>query len=339
MSILATAPNSTRHFDMNIAEALESVEAAIILQQLHYWTNKEGIGEIIEGKKFIYNTFREWVNTQFKWLTNWKFRQAMNILRNLSIVEVIRYRSRQWNQTNYYNLNYQRLKEWAKAESIEIAEMWDTSPQDKNQQTLEKKNPNISNKETKNTLQKRTTKLNTAAPSKKQLKNKNPIKQHKLPKQDPNPQKEQINPKSADKTTTPPQINNTTQIKLLKRAEIPINKTILNLLKEYPAEETRQAIALLQARRKEKYISNPAGYFIAALKGNWGKAATSRQDSNTFQHWYELAKELGYCSRQEARDGEQWVYLSGYWEKWSEATERGYSLEYLRKIKKRNRRK
>ena len=89
MSILVTAPNSTRHFDMNIAEALESVEAAIILQQLHYWMEKEGIGEVIQGKKYIYNTFREWVNSQFKWLTNWKFRQAMKILRNLSIVEVI----------------------------------------------------------------------------------------------------------------------------------------------------------------------------------------------------------------------------------------------------------
>ena len=96
MSILATSSSSTRHFDMNIASALESVEAAVILQQLHYWMEKEGTGEVIEGKKYIYNTFREWVSQQFSFLTNWKFRKAMNILRNLSIVEVIRYKSRQW---------------------------------------------------------------------------------------------------------------------------------------------------------------------------------------------------------------------------------------------------
>ena len=77
-----------------------------------------------------------------------------------------------------------------------------------------------------------------------------------------------------------------------------------------------EAIALVETKRKEKYISNPAGYLIAALKGNWGQSAeTETKDPNNFQHWYELTKELGYCSRQETRDGEQWVYLSGAWEK------------------------
>lgn len=48
MSILSTSPTSTRHFDMEIAAALGSFEAAVILQQLHYWTQKEGIGVIID---------------------------------------------------------------------------------------------------------------------------------------------------------------------------------------------------------------------------------------------------------------------------------------------------
>ncbi|MCC0178431.1 hypothetical protein I4641_15750 [Waterburya agarophytonicola K14] len=34
-----------------------------------------------------------------------------------------------------------------------------------------------------------------------------------------------------------------------------------------------------------------------------------------FRHWYDLARELGYCSGQEVREGEQWVILSGSWEK------------------------
>jgi hypothetical protein len=56
-----------------------------------------------------------------------------------------------------------------------------------------------------------------------------------------------------------------------------------------------------------------------------------------FRHWYDLARELGYCTGQEIRDGEQWINLSGSWEKWEEAVNRGYSLEYLKKIMKRNR--
>ncbi|MEM8780557.1 MAG: hypothetical protein AAGF26_17175 [Cyanobacteria bacterium P01_G01_bin.49] len=111
MSILATSPTSTRHFDMNLAEALGSMEAAVILQQLHYWMQKEGIGVMVNNSKFIYNTFSDWVSQQFRWLSVWQFRKAMSLLRSLEIVEVIRYKSKQWNQTNYYNLNYKRLKE------------------------------------------------------------------------------------------------------------------------------------------------------------------------------------------------------------------------------------
>lgn len=113
---------------MEIATALGSIEAAIILQQLHYWTEKEGVGVIVEQVKYIYNTFEQWVENQFTFLTKWKFRKAMDILRSLDIVKVIRYKEKQWNQTNYYSLDYTKLKEWGKAESIEISEMRCNTP-------------------------------------------------------------------------------------------------------------------------------------------------------------------------------------------------------------------
>ena len=121
MSVLATSPTSIRVFEVNLANALGSSDAATILQQLHYWIQKKKTGIVVKGRKFVYNTFQIWVQQQFIYLTTWKFRKAMNVLRSLSIVEVIRYKSRQWNQTNYYSLNYARLREWAEAESIEIA--------------------------------------------------------------------------------------------------------------------------------------------------------------------------------------------------------------------------
>jgi len=46
-----------------------------------------------------------------------------------------------------------------------------------------------------------------------------------------------------------------------------------------------------------------------------------------FRHWYDLGRELGYCSGQEVRNGEQWVILSGSWERWEDAMKRGYSLD------------
>ncbi len=126
----------------------------------------------------------------------------------------------------------------------------------------------------------------------------------------------------------------------LDAAGIPVNKTLRDLLKLYSKEKVDSAIALLKARKREQYIPNSAGYFVAALKGDWGNSLIGDKDEEVdtisiFRHWYDLANELGYCSGQEVRDGEQWVNLGG-WEKWSAAIERGYSLDYLKKILKRN---
>jgi len=75
---------------MNIGNALGSLEAALILQQLHYWMKKRGVGVMVKNAKYIYNSFKDWVSQQFTFLTTWKFRQAMGILRSLGIVQVIR---------------------------------------------------------------------------------------------------------------------------------------------------------------------------------------------------------------------------------------------------------
>jgi hypothetical protein len=135
------------------------------------------------------------------------------------------------------------------------------------------------------------------------------------------------------------------QLEELDSVGVPVNKTVVNLLKMYTPEQIRRAIALFQARKREQHIPNPSGYFVAALKGDWGSKQIVNLESegkgeidtaSIFRHWYDLARELGYCSSQEVREGEQWVCLSGSWEKWSNAMARGYSLEYLKKVLKRN---
>jgi len=158
MSVLATSPTAIRVMDMNISNALGSLEAALILQQLHYWMEKEGVGVIVDRAKYIYNTFEDWVSQQFTFLTTWKFRKAMNLLRSLSIVEVIRYKAKEWNQTNYYSLNYEKLREWAKAESIEISEMCVTPPQDEEKQTFDMRDSEVSLNRVKENIKKETTK-------------------------------------------------------------------------------------------------------------------------------------------------------------------------------------
>lgn len=105
-------------------------------------------------------------------------------------------------------------------------------------------------------------------------------------------------------------------------AGIPVNKTLIGLLKSYEFERVESAIALFKSRKRELHIPNPAGYFVTALKENWSEQSAISIDSkgldktSVFRYWYDLAKELGYCSAQEMRDGEQWICLSGSWEKW-----------------------
>jgi hypothetical protein len=124
-----------------------------------------------------------------------------------------------------------------------------------------------------------------------------------------------------------------------------MNKTVTSLLKLYSAEEVRKAIAILKVRKREKYIPNVAGYFVSALKGDWGSKSLVESgdrekqeidEAAVFRYWYDLARDLGYCSGQEIREGEQWINLSGSWERWVDAVGRGYSLEYLKKIMRRN---
>jgi hypothetical protein len=367
MSILSTSPTSTRHFDMNIAAALGDINAAIIIQQLHYWMSKKEVGVIADGIKYVYNTFYDWTSQQFSWLSVWQFRKSMSLLRSLSIVKVIRYKASQWNQTNHYSLDYERLQEWAKAESIEISEMWATTPQDVNNQHLEVRDSEISLYKSKNTNLDLTAKQvvsdrpkiqsppSAAAPREIALKEEEIQKGIKPPTERRTACTSQKNSKleqaqsNIDEDKTSGKVDYivnkdwSKQIEELDSAGVPINKTVVNLLKMYTPEQIRRAIALFKARKRDQHIPNPSGYFVAALKGDWGSKQIVTNESTgeidtaaVFRHWYDLARELGYCSSQEVRDGEQWVCISGSWEKWADAVERGYSLEYLKKIMKRN---
>jgi hypothetical protein len=363
MSILSTSPVNTRHFDMEIAAALGSMEAAIILQQLHYWTQKEGVGVIVEQVKYIYNTFEQWVKQQFSFLTVWKFRKGMDILRSLSIVKVIRYRAKEWNQTNYYSLDYAKLREWAEAESIEISEMWNSTTQDKKPPTLEIKKTKVSLNESKITTQKITSKqrdsdrlkpIAAANCVKNALQEEKSQKQSNLHSTELTPVPGQTKDQSSSIKSENQEERNVAKIDYIVNYKwkdlipeldgmgIAMNQTVTSLLKLYSSEEVRAAIALLKARKREKHIPNVAGYFVSALKGDWGsKEIIGSEEAEVdtallFRYWYDLARELGYCSGQKVREGEQWINLSGTWERWADAVSRGYSLEYLKKIMKRN---
>ncbi|OIK11926.1 hypothetical protein BIV60_17225 [Bacillus sp. MUM 116] len=81
---------------------------AIVLQQLHYWVNKST--HIIEGRKWIYNTYNDW-QEQFSF---WSLSTIKRVFRSLEDQGFLL--SGNWNKskmdkTKWYTIDYERLEE------------------------------------------------------------------------------------------------------------------------------------------------------------------------------------------------------------------------------------
>lgn len=80
-------------------------DAAAFLQQIHYWAMK-GCGVVDDqGRRWIYNTYEQWLE-QFPWLTEYAFRKIKSALLGLGIIETKAIADHGRDRTLYYALNY-----------------------------------------------------------------------------------------------------------------------------------------------------------------------------------------------------------------------------------------
>lgn len=82
--------------------------AAMILQQIHYWSQKK-CGSIIDGVRWIYNTYQQW-QEQLPFLSVSTIKRAIAKLKDLKLILVERHDKSEWNQRNYYCINYEALE-------------------------------------------------------------------------------------------------------------------------------------------------------------------------------------------------------------------------------------
>jgi len=80
--------------------------AALVLQQMHYWLGKSK--HLINGVRWIYNSFPAWAE-QLP-LAVRTIKRAIAKLRELNLIQVERHGKQQWDQTNWYTINYQELE-------------------------------------------------------------------------------------------------------------------------------------------------------------------------------------------------------------------------------------
>lgn len=91
-----------------LAEALGSVDEAIILQQLNYWLQKSA--KIHDGKRWVYNTLDAWM-AQFPWIkSKTTLKKHLNRLAKLGLVLKGNYNKAGFDRTAWYSIDYQQLE-------------------------------------------------------------------------------------------------------------------------------------------------------------------------------------------------------------------------------------
>ena len=78
---------------------------AIVLQQVSYWLNETDSGVEHDGRRWIYNTYEQWIE-QFPFWSQDTVKRAITSLRKQGVLIVEKLSSDRLNHTNYYTINY-----------------------------------------------------------------------------------------------------------------------------------------------------------------------------------------------------------------------------------------
>ncbi len=78
---------------------------AIVLQQVSYWLNETESGIEHDGRRWIYNTYEQWIE-QFPFWSQDTVKRAITSLKKQGVLIVEKLSSDRLNHTNYYTINY-----------------------------------------------------------------------------------------------------------------------------------------------------------------------------------------------------------------------------------------
>jgi len=81
---------------------------AIILQQIHYWLTKKG-AHVIEGRRWIYNTYTEW-QKQFPFWSETTIKRSFLNLEKQGLLISGNWNALKMDKTKWYTINYEKLE-------------------------------------------------------------------------------------------------------------------------------------------------------------------------------------------------------------------------------------
>lgn len=96
-----------------LAKMLGSLEEAAILQQIHYWTQKNT--NIRDGYSWVYNTISDW-QKQFSWIESDKtMRTKLKSLENKGLLVTGNYNKAKFDRTKWYRIDYDAFSQMVTA--------------------------------------------------------------------------------------------------------------------------------------------------------------------------------------------------------------------------------
>lgn len=91
-----------------LAQALGSLDQAVILQQLHYWIKKSK--NFHDGRAWVYNSMEAWMK-QFPWIkSRTTLTKHFNRLKKLGLVVTSNYNKAGFDKTIWYSIDYRKLQ-------------------------------------------------------------------------------------------------------------------------------------------------------------------------------------------------------------------------------------
>lgn len=109
----------------DLALVLGDLNEAIILNQLNYWLeiNKKADKNFIDGKYWVYNSYAEWRENDFPYLSEKTIQRTFTRLENKGIVISSNYNKMCIDKTKWYSIDFEVLEEMIKSyDSNKISE-------------------------------------------------------------------------------------------------------------------------------------------------------------------------------------------------------------------------
>ena len=246
------------------------LNAALVLQQIHYWLQKSK--HLIGGVRWIYNSFTAWA-AQLPMSTR-TIQRAIAKLKVLRLIKVERRAAQEWDQTNWYSIDYQRLTE---LEALILPSA--PSCRDRPCQVDAIDHDNLATSYTETSTEEINT---TDTPSS------NPV----------------VKEAKQEKKVTNKEESRLAEVKALG---VQPNKFLTHAIQTTEDQVFRRAVAALKEAISKRRAVNPTGYLVQALRERWGPtegevrrgndspghlSKTNSSIPSGFSEWFNLAQKL-----------------------------------------------